>query len=75
MVLAFFDNKGMVYTNYAPRGKTICTDYVIKVLSIFLDVMKEKKPELRAGEWFFQRDNAHLHSAKAVKGFLAQRSI
>jgi hypothetical protein len=53
MVLAFFDNKGMVYTNYVPRGETVNADYVIKALRTFLKVLKEKRPELRAGDWYF----------------------
>jgi [histone H3]-lysine36 N-dimethyltransferase SETMAR len=75
MVLVFFDDKGMVYTNYVPRGDTVNADYVIKVLRAFLKILKEKRPELRAGEWYFHWDNAPSHSAKAVKDFLAQKYI
>jgi Transposase (partial DDE domain) len=53
VVLDFFDNKGMVYTNHIPRGKTVNTNYVIKSLCTFLKVLKEKMPELRTGEGFF----------------------
>jgi Transposase (partial DDE domain) len=50
MVLAFFDKKGMKNTHYAPRGKTVNTNYIIKALCTFLKVLKEKMPELCAGD-------------------------
>jgi hypothetical protein len=32
----FFDNKGRVYTNYAPRGKTVNANCLIKALHVFM---------------------------------------
>ncbi len=29
MVLAFFGDKGMIYTNHVPRGATVNSDYII----------------------------------------------
>jgi hypothetical protein len=75
MVLAFFDKKVTVYSFYATKGKEVNTDYVIKAPCTFLKVLKEKTPELRAGEWFFQWDNAPLHSGMAGKEFWAQKFI
>jgi hypothetical protein len=37
--------------------------------------MKEKMPEMRAGEVFFQWDNTLSHPAKVVKEISAQKSI
>jgi hypothetical protein len=34
--MAFFDNKGRVYTNYVPRGKTLHANYFIKALHMFM---------------------------------------
>jgi hypothetical protein len=51
--LAFFDNMGMVFTNYVSRGKTINANSLIKALHKFEKVFKEKWPEMCAGEWFF----------------------
>jgi hypothetical protein len=48
---------------------------IIKDQCIFMDVMKPNKPDLRVREWFFHCGTALLHSAKAVKGFLVQKSI
>jgi hypothetical protein len=35
----------------------------------------EKCPEMSAGERFFHWDNVHTFSARAIKDFLAQKSI
>jgi hypothetical protein len=42
MVLAFFDNKGLIYTNYVPRGKTVNANYLVEALSRFSAVFKKK---------------------------------
>jgi hypothetical protein len=52
MVIAFFDSKRMVYTNYVPRGKTLNANYVIRTLQKFLKALKAKRPELVPGECF-----------------------
>jgi hypothetical protein len=38
MVLAFFDSKGLIYTNYVPRGTTVNTKYSVDALGKFLMV-------------------------------------
>ncbi len=53
MVLAFFDNKGVIYTNYVPRGATVNGDYIIKALKGFLKALRLKRPDLEPGEWMF----------------------
>jgi hypothetical protein len=72
--LAFFDNMGIVFTNYVLRGKTINANGITKALRKFEKVVKEKWPEMCAGEWFFQKDITHSQSAMAVKVFSAQKS-
>jgi len=39
MVLAFFNAKGVIYTNYVPRGETVNADYIKKALARFLVVL------------------------------------
>jgi histone-lysine N-methyltransferase SETMAR len=75
MVLAFFDSKGMVYTNNVPRGKTVNADYIIGALRKFLKALKAKRPELVPGEWLLHWDNAPVHTAQKVMAFLAEKSI
>jgi hypothetical protein len=42
MVLALFDNEGLIYTNYVPRGKTVNPNYIVEALNRFLAVFKKK---------------------------------
>jgi hypothetical protein len=63
MVLAFFDSKGLIYTNFVPRGRTVNAAYIFEALTCFLKVFKVKRPTLTAGTWWFHRDNAPIHAA------------
>ena len=71
MVLAFFDNKGPIYTNYVPRGTTVNAIYILGALGRFQKVFKQKRPETAAGEWYFHWDNAPVHTAAVVRDWLA----
>jgi histone-lysine N-methyltransferase SETMAR len=75
MVLAFFDNKGVIYTNYVPRGATVNGDYIIKAWKSFLKALRLKRPDLEPGEWMFHWDNAPVHTAEKVQRFLAKKQI
>jgi histone-lysine N-methyltransferase SETMAR len=75
MLLAFFDDKGMVYTNHVPRGATMNADYIISALKKFLKALRQKRPDLRPGDWMFHWDNAPVHTAQKVQQFLAKKKI
>ena len=75
MVLVFFDAKGVIYTNIVPRGQTVNAAYITKALAAFMKNMRTKRPELVSGEWFFHWDNAPVHTAAAVRNWLAARDI
>ena len=53
MVLAFFDSRGLIYTNIVPRGTPVNAAYIVKALAIFWKKLKEKRPQMAAGDWFF----------------------
>jgi hypothetical protein len=74
MVLAFFDEKGMVYMNHVPKGTTVNADYIIVALK-FLKALHQKRPDLRPGDWMFHWDNAPVHTAQKVQQFLAKKKI
>jgi hypothetical protein len=40
MVLVLFDNEGLIYTNYVPRGKTVNANYIVEALSRFLVISR-----------------------------------
>ncbi len=75
MVMAFFDSRGMVHTNYVPRGKTVNADYIIGTVQKFLKALKAKRPELVPEECFLHWDNAPVYTAQKVQQFLAKKQI
>jgi hypothetical protein len=66
MVLAFFDSKGLIYTNYSARGTTVNAKYIVEALGNFMKIFKKKKPIMAAGDWFLHWDNAQVHTAAIV---------
>jgi histone-lysine N-methyltransferase SETMAR len=58
MLLVFFDNKGLNYTNIVPRGSMVNANYIVKALGTFMKHLKKKRPEMVSKEWFFHWDNA-----------------
>jgi hypothetical protein len=75
MVLAFFDNEVLIYTNYVPKGQTVNANYIVEALSSFLATFKKKRPNMVAGEWFFHWDNAPVHTATVVNDWMAAKDF
>jgi histone-lysine N-methyltransferase SETMAR len=75
MVLAFFDNEGLIYTNYVPKGQTVNANYIVDALSKFLVIFKTKRPNKAAQQWFFHWDNAPVHTAAVVQDWMAARDF
>ena len=53
MAPAFFDMKGLIYTNYVPRGTTVNANYIVGALGKFLTIFRRKRPVMAVQEWFF----------------------
>ena len=75
MLLAYFDANGVIYTDYVPSGKTVNAKYIIESLDCFLEKYRVKRPIQASQEWFLHWDNAPVHTAAAVKQFIADRAI
>ena len=75
MVLAFFDHKGLIYTNIVPRGQTVNGQYIVTALGRFWKHMQHKRPEMAKEGFVFHWDNAPVHTAAIVKDFLAKKKI
>ncbi len=75
MVLAFFDSKGLLYTNYMPGGTTINANYIVEALGMFMKILRKKRPQMVAGDWLFHWDNAPVHTTAKVTDWLAARDI
>jgi hypothetical protein len=42
MMLAFFDNKGLIYTNYVPRGTTVNANCIVEALGNLMKIFKKR---------------------------------
>jgi hypothetical protein len=43
MILAFFDSKGLVFSQIVARGVPINANYIVKVLGLFMKQLREVK--------------------------------
>lgn len=75
MVIAFFDAKGLIYTNIVPKGKTVNAAYIVKTLGRFLVNLRQKRPQLAEQGFRFHWDNAPVHTAAVVKNWFAAHAI
>ena len=75
MVMAFFHSKGLIYTLIIPRGATINAAYTMKVLRLFMQNFKSKRPIMAEQVWFFHWDNGPVHTAAVVKDWLAANTV
>jgi histone-lysine N-methyltransferase SETMAR len=75
VVLAFFDSKDLIYTNYVLRGTTVNAMYIVEALGNFIKFFKKKRPIMAAGEWFLHWDNAPVHTTAIATDWLAARRV
>jgi hypothetical protein len=52
-MVAFFNIKGLIYTNYMPRGTRVNVNYIVDSLGKFLKIFKQKRLEMAARDWWF----------------------
>jgi hypothetical protein len=53
MVLAFFNNKGLIYANYVLRGTTVNARYIVEALGKFMKIFMKKRAVMAARDWMF----------------------
>jgi histone-lysine N-methyltransferase SETMAR len=75
MILAFFDNKGLVYSHIVARGVPINANYIVKVLGLFMKQLKKKRPVMVAQQWWLHWDNAQVHTTAVVQEWLAAHNV
>ncbi len=75
MVLVFFDAKGVIYTNFVPKGETVNASYIRTAVARFLTVFKEKRPIMSSQDWWLHWDNALVHIAASVVDFLVAKGV
>ena len=55
----FFDYRGIVHHEYAPKGQNITKEYYLEVLHRLRDAVQPKRPDLRvSGNWQLHQHNA-----------------
>jgi hypothetical protein len=74
IVLAFFNNKGMPYTNYVLRGTMMNARYIMEALGKFMKIFRKKRPVMTARDWMFHWDNAPVHNS-TMSDWIATRQI
>ena len=76
MLIAFFDNKGIIHKEFVPSGQTINAAFWQNVSNRLLQRIRRVQPELhRTEKWMLLHDNAPAHSAIRVCQFLAQKIV
>ena len=75
MVLAFFDNQGLIYSNIVPRGTGVNAQYIVGTLKQFFAHMRQKRPAMAQEGFIFHWDNAPVHTAAIVADFLAGKNV
>jgi histone-lysine N-methyltransferase SETMAR len=75
MVLVFFDAKGVIYTNFKPKGEMVKATYIRNALTRFLKVFRQKRLIMAVQEWWLHWDNAPVHTAATVVDFLAAKGV
>jgi hypothetical protein len=75
MVLVFFEAKGLIYTNFVPKGETVNATYIRTALTRFLKVFRQKRPIMAEQEWWLHWDSAPVHTTATVTDFLASKGV
>jgi hypothetical protein len=75
IVMAFSDIRGLIYTPIVPKGAKINAIYIVKILGIFLKILRQKQLEMVSRQWFFHWENALVHIAAILQAWIATNSI
>jgi transposase len=76
MLIVFFDIRGMLHLEFAPKGQTVNAEFYCNVLRHLREDIQRKQPELwRMGNWTHHDDNAPSHRALVTREFLTHNSI
>lgn len=76
MLIAFFDNDGIIHKEFVPPGQTVNAAFYEDVLKRLLQRIRRVRPDLhKSGKWVLLHDNAPAHTAIRVRQFLAQHNV
>ena len=64
LLIAFFDNKGIIYKEFVPAGQNINAEFYQAGLNRLLQRIRRVRPDFhRTGKWMLLHDNAFAKSA------------
>ena len=70
MLTCFFDSRGIVHHEYAPKGQTINKEYYLEVLRRLPDAVQRKRPDMCTGKnWQLHHDNAPAYFVRNNRFF------
>ena len=68
MLIAFFDQKGLVHHEFVPEGQTVSQHFYQQVLNHLHDRVRHTRRALwRNKSWMLHRDNAPAHTALSLR--------
>lgn len=72
MASVFWDTKGIIMVDYLAKGKTINSEYYIKLLVRLKQEIAIKRPHMQKKKIVFHQDNAPIHKSAATMAKLAE---
>ena len=74
-MFVFFNNKGLLYAKYMPRGTLVNPNYIVEALCKFMKVFKSKMPVMSKQERFFYWNNSSVDAAAVLQDWIAARAL
>ena len=76
MLIAFFDVRGIVHTEFLPQGQIVNQHVYKDVLRRLIRSVRDKRRDLWVNDsWVLHHDNAPAHNALSVRQFVAEKNI
>lgn len=76
MLIAFFDEFGMVYRHWVPQGHGVDRFLYRQVMEQLREAVRRRHPQQwRAQNWCLLHDNAPAHTANLVVDFLRDNHV
>jgi len=72
MLICFFDNQGIVHTEFVPQGQTVNQFYYREILERLRKRVVSVRPSI-ANNWMLHHDNVPCHMAISVIEFCGQK--
>src|SRR6476469_7374838 len=72
MATVFWDSRGIIFTDYLEKGRTITGQYYADLLDRFDAELMRKRPHLAQKKVLFHHDNAPAHSSAIAPAKLVE---